>query len=144
MRRTDDNSQDCFILGAIHPDAIEICDGIDLDAPIFKTLTVLARSINIETLPSNTEEKSSALKLYSNPSSGQFMVDLHVAERINGTAKLQLIDITGRTVYVANAVINNGVLQKKVSISSLLSSGFYTVTIIANGKSYFAKLIYGK
>ena len=90
------------------------------------------------------EEKSLALKLYPNPSNGQFMVDLHLAEKINATAKLQLIDITRRTVYVGSAVINNGILQKKVSISSSLSSGIYTVEIIANGKTYFSKLMYAK
>ena len=115
------------------------------DASSFKTLTVLAKSINTESQPLNAvEEKSSVLKLYPNPSNGQFIVDLHLAERINGTGKLQLIDIMGRTVYVGSATINSGVLQKKVSISSLLSSGIYTVEIIANGKSYFAKLMYGK
>ena len=105
----------------------------------------MARSINAESQLLNTvEEKSSALKLYPNPSNGQFMVDLHLAEKINATAKLQLIDITGRTVYVGSATINNGVLQKKVSISSSLSAGLYTVEIIANGKTYFSKLMYGK
>ena len=115
------------------------------DAISFKTLTVLARSSNVESLSVNPiEEKSSALKLYPNPSKGQFMIDLQIAEKINGTAKLQLIDITGRTVYVESATINNGVLQKKVSISSSLSAGLYTVEIIANGKSYFSKLMYAK
>jgi hypothetical protein len=72
------------------------------------------------------------------------MVDLHLTEKINATAKFQLIDITRRLVYVGSATVSNGIMQKKISVSSLLSSGIYTVEIIANGKSYFTKLIYGK
>jgi len=90
------------------------------------------------------ETSSATVKLYPNPSRGQFVIELHLAEKINGTAKLQLIDITGRIVYIENATITNGALQKKVSISSLLSSGIYMVKIIANDKSYFSKLIYEK
>jgi len=72
------------------------------------------------------------------------MIDLQIAEKINTTAKLQLIDITGRTVYIENVTVTNGTLQKKVSISSMLSSGIYMVKIIANDKSYLSKLIYEK
>jgi hypothetical protein len=116
-----------------------------LDASSFKTLTSLARSTNVGSQPLEAVEKSAAaLKLYPNPSNGQFMVDLQIGERINATARLQLIDITGRIVYSQSANVNNGVLQKKVLISSMLSSGIYTVEIIANGKSYFSKLMYAK
>jgi len=103
-----------------------------LDAPNFTTLTVLTRSANTASpLLITIEEKSPVLKLYPNPSNGQFTIDLHLGERINGTAKLQLIDTTGRTVYVGTATIANRVLQQKVSISSSLSPGIYTVEITA-------------
>jgi hypothetical protein len=114
------------------------------NASSFKTLKATA-SYRLALLPSDVVEESSlALKLYPNPSEGQFMVDLHLVEKINGNAKLQLLDITGRPILIENVTINNGVIQKKVAISSLLSSGIYTVEIIANGNSYFAKLVYEK
>jgi hypothetical protein len=72
------------------------------------------------------------------------MADLHFAERINATAKLQLIDITGRTFFVENAVINNGYCKRKFRFLLRFSSGIYTVEIIPNGKSYFSKLMYAK
>ena len=36
---------------------------------------------------------SRSVSVYPNPSNGQFIVDLHLAERINAIAKLQLIDV---------------------------------------------------
>ncbi len=50
----------------------------------------------------------------------------------------------GRIVYTETGSINNGRLQKTVSVPSSVSNGIYIVRIILNDKVYFAKLIYAK
>ncbi len=82
--------------------------------------------------------------MYPNPSRGQFAVELHLAEKINAPAKIQLIDMTGKTVYTENAVMNNGALQKTVAASSVLANGIYMVRIIVNNKIYKTELVYAK
>ncbi len=71
-------------------------------------------------------------------------MELHLADKINGKATIQLIDLTGKTVYSENATINNGVLQKNVSLSSSLANGLYMARIIVNNKTYKAQLVYEK
>jgi hypothetical protein len=82
--------------------------------------------------------------LYPNPTKGQFVVELRLASNINTNAKIELVNIIGQTVSTENATVSNGVLQKNISISSTLSSGMYMVKVVANNKTYLAKLIYEK
>ena len=85
---------------------------------------------------------NSTLSLYPNPSRGQFMLDLRADGKINATAKIQLIDMTGRTVQIQNAEIFGGTLQKTIKVSSALPKGIYLVRIIVNGKVYKTNLVY--
>jgi hypothetical protein len=96
------------------------------------------------TTKNKAEEKLSAVKLYPNPTKGQFIIELHLANNINTNAKIELVNMMGQTVSADNASINNGTLYKNVSISSSLSSGIYTARIIVSNKTYTTKLIYQK
>src|SRR6185436_1982130 len=89
-----------------------------------------------------TTLNNSTVRLYPNPNRGQFMLDLRVEEKINGTATIQLIDMTGKTVQSQIAAVNQGTLQKSVRISSALSKGIYLVRIIVNDKVYKTQLVY--
>ncbi|MEO5984779.1 MAG: T9SS type A sorting domain-containing protein [Ferruginibacter sp.] len=90
------------------------------------------------------EEKTQSLKLYPNPTKGQFMIELHLSNNINAKAKIEMVNMMGQTVSAENANISNGVLQKTVFISSSLSAGIYMVKISADNKTYFSKLKYEK
>ena len=87
-------------------------------------------------------EGAPTLKLYPNPSKGQFVVELHLEDIINANAKIQLIDVTGRTVQVENAAISYGSLQKAINVSPALTKGIYLVRIIVNDKVYKTQVIY--
>lgn len=91
-----------------------------------------------------SEEKTSAIKLYPNPSSGQFTIELHFSENITSDVKIGITNIMGQIVHIENANIIKGGLQKNISLSPVLSSGIYIVKIIVNKKIYQAKLIYEK
>jgi hypothetical protein len=114
----------------------------------FKTLSLnhFTNSTNTQSIYSKelSEAKTSAIKLYPNPTSGQFVIELHLAKNINTNAKIELVNMMGQSVSVENASINNGTLYKNMSISSSLASGIYIARIIVSNKTYTAKLIYQK
>lgn len=113
----------------------------------FKTLTAqkTSNAITQQARPLNVaEEESQSLKLYPNPNKGQFMIELHLASNINAKARIEMINVMGQTVSAENTNISNGLLQKKVSISSSLTSGIYIVKTVVNDKIYFSKLKYDK
>jgi hypothetical protein len=87
---------------------------------------------------------NSTLRLYPNPSRGQFVVELHLAEKINASAKIQLIDMRGKTVQTENGEINRGTLQKTMNISSTLPKGIYMTRILVNDRVYTTKVVYEK
>gem|GEM_PF-1736132 len=107
----------------------------------FKTA---ANGSNTQSITSVNVANSSTMKLYPNPTKGQFMLELNISDKINGTAKIQLIDITGKTVQTENAEIKNGALQKTITLSSALTKGIYMVRIIVNDKIYKTQFIYEK
>jgi len=72
------------------------------------------------------------------------VVELNVADKINTVAKIQLTDMTGRTVQIENAEISYGSLKKTMNISSALAKGVYMVRIMTNGRVYTTKLVYEK
>ncbi len=109
----------------------------------FKTATTCISSVNVSTINKN-EISNATLKLYPNPTKGQFVVGLHVTDKINAKAKIQLIDMTGKTVQTENAEVNSGSLQKTISISSNLTKGIYMVRILVNDKIYKTQLVYAK
>jgi CubicO group peptidase (beta-lactamase class C family) len=117
------------------------------DVTMFKTLlqqassVVAQQSLQLKNIP---EDKLPDVKLYPNPSKGQFVIELHLSNNINTNAKIELVNMMGKTVSKETANINNGVLHKTVSISSSLASGIYIVKVVANNKTYMAKLIYEK
>jgi hypothetical protein len=117
-----------------------------------KTWTAYSGSVSFKTLggtqfaidQSSATENISNLRLYPNPSKGQFLIELHVAEKLSANVKIQLIDMTGKAVQTENAEINNGSLQKTISVSSTLTKGIYMVRIVVNNKIYKTQLVYTK
>jgi hypothetical protein len=105
-----------------------------------KTLSSTFSSISIANPVNNTK----TLKLYPNPNKGQFVVELNIADKIDVNAKIQLIDITGKTVLSENAVMFDGALQKTITVSSTLAKGMYMVRVVVNDKTYKTPLVYEK
>ncbi|MCF8257768.1 MAG: choice-of-anchor J domain-containing protein [Flavobacteriales bacterium] len=77
----------------------------------------------------------SNLKVYPNPSNGQFMVHL---TGIEGHADLTITDMTGRTVY-ARTVVGNGNLTHAVNMD--LKSGAYLLNIISGTETSTTRIV---
>jgi len=117
------------------------------EAVKFKTLSSAPLSSETQqavSIKNVAEEKSPAVKLYPNPTRGRFVIELHLSDEINTSAKIQLVNMAGQTASEENANISNGVLQKTVSISSSLTPGIYIVKVIVANKTYVSKLVYEK
>ena len=82
--------------------------------------------------------------VYPNPSTGRFKIDLHLSDNISTSAKIELSNLVGQRVHVEQATITNGLLQKTISMSSMLAHGTYVVKVIVSDKIYQAKLVYAK
>jgi hypothetical protein len=94
--------------------------------------------------PGNVVETNARLTLHPNPSSGRFIINLHLLNNNSTKAKIELVNLLGQTVYTENGSINNGKLQQTVSMPSVAAHGMYIVRVIANNKVYQQKLIYTK
>ncbi len=95
-----------------------------------KTWTSYSAAVSFKTLAAtqsvivqgSAAENITNLRLYPNPTKGQFVIELHVPEKINGSAKIQLIDMTGKMVQTENAELR----------------------ILVNDKIYKTQFVYGK
>jgi len=110
---------------------------------LFKTSASCSGSV-IASAISNNEVGNLILKLYPNPTKGQFVFEMHLEEKLNTKAKIQLIDMTGKTIQSENAEVNKGSLQKIISLSPAVTKGIYLVRIIVNDKIYKTEVIYSK
>ena len=110
----------------------------------FKTLTKTRTTVNTSSIVTKAEPIDKGIRLYPNPSRGQFVVELQVAEKINATAKIQLMNLEGQVVQAETALMNNGAVKQSVNVSPALSNGIYMVRISVNNKTYITRLVYQK
>lgn len=103
--------------------------------------TTLASGVNAISFNSINETGDRTIRVYPNPARGQFTLSMHIAENINATAKIQLVDMVGRTVFTDNTAMNNGSFQKTISTPAALANGLYVVRVIVNEKTYMTQVI---
>ncbi|NVO19855.1 MAG: T9SS type A sorting domain-containing protein [Bacteroidetes bacterium] len=87
------------------------------------------------------ETSSVSLNVYPNPSKGEFTLILQVDENTNTKAKIQMVNMMGKTVYTEDAEIGNGLLQKTISTPSAVANGIYIVRVIIDEKLYKTQVI---
>jgi hypothetical protein len=108
----------------------------------FKTLgTTKAEAINIVAATIEAPAPQS-LKVFPNPSKGEFNLTLQVDAGINAIAKIQLVNMMGKTVYTETAEVNNGALQKTINTPSSFANGMYVVRVLIDDKLYKTQLIF--
>ena len=80
---------------------------------------------------------SSQLRIYPNPTSGEFTISL---KNVTGTTyHLRIIDLFGRNVFTQQVTTPEGTLREKVNLSAF-PAGIYLVQLIGDTETFQAKL----
>lgn len=80
--------------------------------------------------------ENNEIRIYPNPNKGSFNVDI---EDVNGDLKLELTDLSGKTIYQERFFIN-GVFNKTINVDNI-SKGVYIMKIVMNGNVSSGKII---
>lgn len=109
----------------------------------FKTLAVM-KSLSISKVDSTITKKlqaKEAIKVFPNPSIGDFTLILQLGGTVDAKANIQLVNILGQTILTDDAKMTKGVLQKTISTPSSFANGLYVVKVIVDKKQYETQLI---
>jgi len=113
----------------------------------FKTLiTTKAAHIKTEVDSLNIKQiqTNESFQVFPNPTRGEFTLILQGEDNINAKAKIKLVDMVGKTLYVEDAEMVNGLLQKTILTPSSFANGIYVVMVIIDEKLYTKHLILDK
>lgn len=95
--------------------------------------------LSVEKAPDNL-----VMQVYPNPTKGQFTLTLQIPEITDAKAKIQLVNMMGKTVYTEDAEMGNGILQKTITTPSSFANGLYIVRVIIDEKLYKTQLIFAR
>ncbi|MGN6566334.1 MAG: T9SS type A sorting domain-containing protein, partial [Flavipsychrobacter sp.] len=97
-------------------------------------------SAHIKLLPkrrltvSNIISENNDIQLYPNPNDGNFILTALIGN-IDKQASIEIVDVAGRSVYKEAASVNNGKLNKHISLKNNTPAGTYTLYIHSGDSS---------
>ena len=97
------------------------------------SLTGLPTGVN------GVELNATGMEIAPNPTSGAAFIMLKGAG--NGTAYVQITDITGKNVYMTQAEITGDLSRIDIPASNIYAKGMYLVKVIAGTKTFTRKLV---
>jgi len=83
----------------------------------------------------------SELKIYPNPSHGEFNLSLHMDDEFIGQSVIQIYNSVGQIVNNQIADIDHGTLDYHLSLPPDMKSGFYLVKLFAGEKDFAARFV---
>lgn len=95
-------------------------------------------TLKIEPSPTTT------MRLYSNPVSENFTLDLQLSSASDQSATIYLLNTIGQVVYSSNNITTYGTLNKVITMPSAATSGWYVVRVVMNDQVLEQKLLYQK
>lgn len=81
-----------------------------------------------------------SMKLYPNPSSGRFTIDLKMAEQNSTTVAIQITDVFGRVIHKEMKPIEYGKLHLEIALDFEISGGLYFVKVVNGEENYYGTL----
>ena len=81
------------------------------------------------------------VRVYPNPSRGQFTLEMQLPEKNNSIVNIQVTDLTGRVLQTETAIPVQGYLQKNMILKAALAKGMYTLRIVTGNKTYNATIL---
>lgn len=85
---------------------------------------------------------SSGMKLYPNPTNGQFMIELKFNDSVNADAKIEVINMLGQTVVADHDAVIDGIMTHPISVSKDSPAGMLFVRVTVNNKVYIGQIVY--
>src|SRR4029078_13280122 len=73
------------------------------------------------------DEILTSLKLYPNPSNGNFVIELNSDDDLEASATIQVINILGQVAYANNVDVSNGKMIEEVKLGTSVPPGNYFV-----------------
>ena len=91
----------------------------------------------------NESNGSFLLSVYPNPTNGNFNIELHLENALNGgSAQVELINIVGDVVLAEDAEVYEGELLHTIKLKDKLPDGLYFVKIIVDDQVFFQRIIF--
>ncbi|MBX7110126.1 MAG: T9SS type A sorting domain-containing protein [Chitinophagales bacterium] len=90
-----------------------------------------------------SNDKSTSLNLYPNPTCENFTLNLQFHSALNQSVSIQLLNVLGQIIYSSQEFVN-GELTKVVTMPSSATSGWYIVRVVMSDQVMEKKLLYQK
>ena len=84
------------------------------------------------------------VRVYPNPSQGQFMLEMQLPDKDNSIVNIQVIDLTGTVLQTETSILVQGNLKKNMSLNAALAKGMYSLRITTGNKTYHATILFVK
>jgi len=118
---------------------VRVVDSVGCHGVSKKTTVYTSCKLNEE----QWDELVSEMKLYPNPTTGQFIITITLPGDANTTATIQVINTLGQIMYDKTTWVMNGLLQKEIRLNDV-ADGMYLVKIIINDQMYSSQISYQK
>lgn len=95
-------------------------------------------------LNNSHEEAANSMRLYPNPTSGNFIIDMNVTNCSSTDATIMVTNTLGQNIYEQRVNLSNDNLRKEIHFNQAVQEGNYFVRVIIGDKVYSEPLVYQK
>ncbi len=124
--------------GLTHSDTVRmevLSTGICASLGVSNTIIVHVGTVVVNTVP-----EFSAIEMFPNPNNGSFAIKGQLDNIADGQASVQVTNAIGQVVYISEATIANGQLDKSVDMSNV-PAGIYLLRLNKDGASKVFKFV---
>ena len=89
-------------------------------------------------------EANGSFNVYPNPTSSTFTVDLVIADELNSTADVFVMNMVGEVIYSGKADVVNGYINNEINLGNDLADGMYLVKVVVDGNQYNQQIMIAK